>query len=101
MTLLHILSLAAFVVFPLLLIRICTMLANIKAALVRLTNVVTVLAALLAAKDAEIITLKARIAELEAITVDPAEIAEAEADLFAAVSTLEAVAGVPESALAA
>ena len=92
MTLLHILSLVAFIVFPLLLIRNQTMLANIREAISRLNNVVIVLTALLAAKDAEILALKARVEELGAAAVDLVELNTIETDLLSSVAALEAVA---------
>jgi hypothetical protein len=100
MTLLHILSLLAFFVFPLLLIRICTMLATLRAAIDRFTAVTTVLTALLAAKDAEILNLKARIEELSGTAVDPVELNTLETDALSAVAALEALV-IPEAALAA
>lgn len=86
---LKILAFTAFFAFPILLIRIMTMLATIKASVTRLSAVILRLHELIAVKDARIAELQA---EIDALRLEFAEVPAVEVELDGAVVALEALA---------
>lgn len=86
---LKILAFVAFFVFPIMLLKVMTMLATIKAAVARLTAVVIRLNELIALKDARIAELQA---ENDALRLEFADVPAVEAELETAVVALDALA---------